>query len=207
MALKSDGTLLAWGNNQYGQTNIPANLSNVVSIASGGSHNLALAGDGRPIVTSFIPRRTVRVGGTLNLAALAVGAPPLRYQWQFNNADIPGATNAMLTLSGVPFTDSGNYRCIISNNLDSLIGPVTAVTVVGEPLRFETAADALQITNGVVHLRLSGLAGTGPVVFFVSTNLTEWNPVLTNSPTTGSLDFDDTNATYQARFYRAVENP
>jgi hypothetical protein len=29
----------------------------------------------------------------------------------------------------------------------------------------------------------------------------------TNAPTTGSLDFDDTNATNQARFYRAVENP
>src|SRR5213079_282804 len=33
--LQSDGVLVAWGNNQYGQTNIPANLSNVVSIESG----------------------------------------------------------------------------------------------------------------------------------------------------------------------------
>src|SRR6185503_3284974 len=105
---------------------------------------------------SFVSRRTVKAGGTLSLAALAVGAPPLRYQWQFDNADIPGATNAMLTLPGVPAAASGNYRCIISNNLDSLIGPVTAVTVGGEPLRFESGADALQITNGVVHLRLSG---------------------------------------------------
>ena len=121
--------------------------------------------------------------------------------------DISGATNSTLTLADVRLTASGNYRCIISNNLDSLIGPVTTVTVVREPLRFETVVDALQMTNGVVHLRLTGLAGTGPVVLYGSTNLTEWNPVLTNSPTTGSLDFEDTNATNQARFYRAVENP
>jgi alpha-tubulin suppressor-like RCC1 family protein len=35
-----------WGGNYYGQTNIPANLSNVVAIAAGDYHSLALRGDG-----------------------------------------------------------------------------------------------------------------------------------------------------------------
>src|ERR1017187_7144269 len=46
LALKDDGTVVAWGQNSYGQTNIPPGLENVVAIASGEGHNLALRGDG-----------------------------------------------------------------------------------------------------------------------------------------------------------------
>ena len=46
LALKSDGTVIAWGRNDFGQLNIPAGLNNVVSIASGWSHCLALKIDG-----------------------------------------------------------------------------------------------------------------------------------------------------------------
>ena len=42
LALKSDGTVAAWGYNFYGQTTIPVGLSNVVAIAGGGEHSLAL---------------------------------------------------------------------------------------------------------------------------------------------------------------------
>ncbi|SPE56912.1 exported hypothetical protein [Verrucomicrobia bacterium] len=46
LALKSDGTVVAWGDNSTGETNIPADATNVVAIATGFSHNLALKGDG-----------------------------------------------------------------------------------------------------------------------------------------------------------------
>ena len=46
LALKSDGTVYAWGNGAYGQTNVPAGLNNVVAIACGGYHDLALKSDG-----------------------------------------------------------------------------------------------------------------------------------------------------------------
>jgi len=44
--LKANGTLLAWGENLYGETNVPSGLSNVVAIAAGGWHSLALKSDG-----------------------------------------------------------------------------------------------------------------------------------------------------------------
>ncbi len=40
------GTVMAWGWNYYGQTNVPAGLINVTAIAAGLSHTVALKSDG-----------------------------------------------------------------------------------------------------------------------------------------------------------------
>jgi len=37
LALRSNGTVVAWGLNSDGQTNVPAGLSNVVAVAAGSS--------------------------------------------------------------------------------------------------------------------------------------------------------------------------
>jgi hypothetical protein len=41
LALKADGTVVAWG---FNWGTVPANLSGAIAIAAGGSHNLALVG-------------------------------------------------------------------------------------------------------------------------------------------------------------------
>lgn len=46
LALKADGTVVAWGRNDEGQTDVPPGLSEVVAIAAGDSHSLALKADG-----------------------------------------------------------------------------------------------------------------------------------------------------------------
>ena len=47
LALKADGTVVAWGDGQVGQTNVPAGLAmDVISVSAGGSHSLALKRDG-----------------------------------------------------------------------------------------------------------------------------------------------------------------
>ena len=46
LALKADGTVVGWGTNLFGQTNIPAGLNNVVAVAAGPYHSLALKADG-----------------------------------------------------------------------------------------------------------------------------------------------------------------
>jgi alpha-tubulin suppressor-like RCC1 family protein len=46
LALKSDGTVVAWGDNWEGQSTVPSGLSGVVAIAAGGAHSLALKSDG-----------------------------------------------------------------------------------------------------------------------------------------------------------------
>lgn len=46
LALKNDGTVVAWGDNTFGQATVPSGLSNVVAVAAGGRHSLALQKDG-----------------------------------------------------------------------------------------------------------------------------------------------------------------
>jgi hypothetical protein len=49
VALKSDGTVITWGNNDYGQTNVPAGLGGVTAIAAGGYDTAALIGIAIPL--------------------------------------------------------------------------------------------------------------------------------------------------------------
>jgi alpha-tubulin suppressor-like RCC1 family protein len=46
LALKSDGTVAAWGLNNNGQCNVPEGLNSVVAVAAGNAHSLALKSDG-----------------------------------------------------------------------------------------------------------------------------------------------------------------
>ncbi len=46
VALKSDGMVVAWGNNASRQTTVTAGLSGVTAIAAGDYHTLALVGSG-----------------------------------------------------------------------------------------------------------------------------------------------------------------
>jgi alpha-tubulin suppressor-like RCC1 family protein len=69
----SAGTVIAWGNNQFGQTTIPTGLSNVVAVSASGDFNLALRSDG--IVTAwggFNTPTNIPVGAS-NVTAVASG--------------------------------------------------------------------------------------------------------------------------------------
>ena len=46
LAINYDGTVVAWGDNQFGQCNVPDGLNDVVSIVCGDFHSLALKSDG-----------------------------------------------------------------------------------------------------------------------------------------------------------------
>jgi alpha-tubulin suppressor-like RCC1 family protein len=46
LALRADGTVLAWGQNESGEGDVPAGLNNAVAVAAGIQHRLALRADG-----------------------------------------------------------------------------------------------------------------------------------------------------------------
>jgi hypothetical protein len=52
LALRADGTVVVWGNNGYGQNDVPAGLSGVIGIADGSDHCLAIVGNPTPLLLS-----------------------------------------------------------------------------------------------------------------------------------------------------------
>ena len=74
-------------------------------------------------------------GKTLRLSALAVGTPPLAYQWRKNGiplADagpVSGATRQVLTITGVLHADAGGYDVVAVNGEGAVTGCVAVVEV------------------------------------------------------------------------------
>jgi hypothetical protein len=62
-------------------------------------------------------------GQSVSFSVVPAGALPVTYQWLFNSAAIPGATNANLTLENVRSTQAGSY----SVKLLSANGETTSV--------------------------------------------------------------------------------
>ncbi len=53
LALKRNGTVVAWGRNDYHQADVPPDLRNVVAIAAGGSTSMALKADGSVVTWGY----------------------------------------------------------------------------------------------------------------------------------------------------------
>jgi hypothetical protein len=116
LALKADGTVVAW----RGEI-VPAGLPNVIAIAATSSHSLALLRDGAPDIMVQPWDRAVPAGASPALAAKVVGMQSMTYQWQFNGADIPGATQDTLGISTAQPANAGVYRLAVSNQVGVMI--------------------------------------------------------------------------------------
>lgn len=62
-------------------------------------------------------------GGDVAIQAAAVGSEPMTYQWRFNGASIPQATNAVLMLRGVGPASAGSYSVVAVNPLGTATSP------------------------------------------------------------------------------------
>jgi len=73
-----------------------------------------------PTIVRQPASQTVTVGAGAALSVLAVGSPPLSYQWSFNGAILPAATASTLTLTNVQSADAGAYAVTVANPLGSI---------------------------------------------------------------------------------------
>jgi len=71
--------------------------------------------------------RGVSFGQTTSLYSEALGWPPPLYQWQRNGIELPGATNAALTITNIGEAELGDYTVVAWNELGRATSAVARV--------------------------------------------------------------------------------
>jgi hypothetical protein len=133
LALKSDGTVVVWGE---GEPVTPlAGLSNVIAIAGGSDHALAVrTGPPTPVITLEPTDQYQVAGGNVTFTARGSALYGVTYQWQSNAVNIAGATNATLTLTSVQAGYQAPYRVVVSNASGSITSPDANFYLVTPPV-------------------------------------------------------------------------
>jgi hypothetical protein len=138
-------------------------------------------------------------GSAVTLQLQMLASEPLTYQWLHDGVPIPGATNALCTLSGTGMASAGQYTVMARNSVGTVAAASAAVSIF-----------AMQFTNGSPHLTVaapssghfridySDLLGAGA----------NWR-TMTNFTVTGSMTqmSDSPPQASPARFYRAAMLP
>jgi hypothetical protein len=116
LALKSDGTVVAWGANHSGQINVPAGLSNVIAIASGPQASAAVAIVGSAPPAGQVPLANPSLGPhgfSVSLPTRSGRVYALEYQDTFSNSTwtaLPLAAGNGRTLTLTDPTAAGTQR-------------------------------------------------------------------------------------------------
>jgi BspA type Leucine rich repeat region (6 copies)/Concanavalin A-like lectin/glucanases superfamily/Immunoglobulin I-set domain len=82
-----------------------------------------------PRITKQPDSITTTPGSTATFQVIADGTPLLRYQWQHDGSDLPGATSSSLSLANVGSSDAGQYRVSVANSSGSVTSAVATLTV------------------------------------------------------------------------------
>jgi alpha-tubulin suppressor-like RCC1 family protein len=122
VALKSDRTVVAWGDNNYGQATVPTGLTGVKAIAAGGYHSVALKTDGTVVSwgESGSGQSTVPAGlsGVVAIAAgyyhtVALKSDGTVVAWGRN---YEGQTSVPVGLTGVIAIAAGSFHTVALKN-------------------------------------------------------------------------------------------
>jgi hypothetical protein len=142
--------------------------------------------------------QTAFAGTNISFSVTAAGAQPLSYQWRFNGANVPGATNASLTVTNVRI--SGDYSVEVANSAGLTVSSEARVMILSE-LRVSAG-----LTNGGFQFTLVGEL-YHPYRIDVSTNLqqwTSWADGFLNLSDGSTIQFADSSTNFPRRFYRAA---
>ena len=165
-------------------------------------------------VTTFPQSQGVPIGTTVSLSvAASIDNGPFTYQWLFGGVQLPGETNATLSLGPVGRTNTGIYSVVVSNaagNWTTLNATVRALVppIIQPP---QIASD------GTIHLMFQDADGGLP--YDVSQVQLQWRAELPSGAdtnwqaltsafylTNGFVATDDTNGvSASSGFYRIIE--
>lgn len=197
VALKQNGFVAAWGDNTYGQTVAPG-LGAIFAFSAGGSHSLAITGNGFPIIEVQPLSQSPFITKNASLHVLATGTPQPTFQWQREGTNLPGATASTLVFINVQPSNAGSYRVVVTNQVGSVVSSNAILTPVGEiPIVVTDPQDAVTICGEGASFSVAG-DGTPPFAY-------QWqfNGIPIAGATRTTLVLTNVNST-QAGGYAAV---
>ncbi|PYI84218.1 MAG: hypothetical protein DME26_13630, partial [Verrucomicrobia bacterium] len=146
------------------------------------------------INTNLPADQTVVAGQPATLTTDVIGSGPLSHQWSQNGVNLPGATNASLTIPVVLTNDAGNYVLVSANALGTNITRAALLTVTSTPVVINDpaqpadayAVEGQTVTLGVVAsgsplLRYQWFKNNNPILDATNADYTIMFPVQTNA--------------------------
>jgi outer membrane protein assembly factor BamB len=160
-----------------------------------------------PVITSDLTNRTVNAGSTVKFEVQAVGEPPLRFQWFFNGAAIPGQTTNSFTITNAQAANAGSFHVSVSNTNGSTLSHTSVLTVLTTTTLAITQQPTSRNASITSTVGFSATAtGASPITYqwrFNSNSI----PVSQNSSATNSaLVLQNIQATNQGSYDVVVAN-
>jgi alpha-tubulin suppressor-like RCC1 family protein len=174
LALKDDGTVVAWGGNWEGQATVPPGLSNVVAIAAGANHSLALKADGTVVAwgnavgsypnygQSVVPPglsnvKAIAAGESHSLALVFDGPPEILEQP--GNVGVAYQSNIVLSVTARGFEPLG-YRWFFNGSAltdtPRIFGTTNASLIISNTQFSDIGTYQVIVSNALGSVQSSG---------------------------------------------------
>ena len=167
LALKSNGSVVGWGNNSNEQSDIPAELGNVVGIVSGAYRSIAIrdaSSDLAPTVTTQPLSKSATTGASVSFSVvIQSGTAPNTYQWRRSGFLIAGATSPTYTIDSVSADNARSYDVLIANHLGSITSAAATLTVSPPSITTQPVSQSA-VTAGTATFSVAA-TGTEPMKY------------------------------------------
>lgn len=115
-----------------------------------------------PVVITTPPlSQSAALGAAVSFSVAATGAGPLHYEWVFNGAVIPGATNQTLVLPAVTSGHAGSYAVRVWNTASTVLSLPAVLTVGSPPVILTQPVDLTVAAGGTAVLSVTATGGLG----------------------------------------------
>jgi hypothetical protein len=184
------------------QTNQSGLYRVVVSNAAGfvQSRDAWVAAQSAPTILAQ-PLSQAVTGYTAVTLSVNVGiTPPFWYQWKFNSADLPGATNGTLSLTNVQKLQAGQYSVLVWNAAGQVLSS-NATLSVNVPAHVLAPPSSVTTTNGLAASFVPTIVGDPALAY-------QWyfnSAPLTNA-TNASLTLTGVQASNAGPYFIVVSN-
>jgi len=154
-----------------------------------------------PLIAAQPVSRAATVGNDVSFHVAACGSRPFTFQWQFNDANIGGATGAAHTISNVQAAHAGNYRVRVSNSAGAVTSVVAVLTIMAPP-SITSQPQNVRTNEGNMATFTVAASGTGPLSY-------QWRFNAVNIPgaTSAALILNNIRAADNGDYSVVVSNP